>query len=96
MARYLYTGKGKGEMTMSTVIYKARKRVAKATLRSLPPRDKQVLQIVRGRTHGATRQALLHTLHTRRTGIVDGALRRLRMAGVVRVKIARDQATMSA
>lgn len=68
------------------VVYRAVGRVAAAKVDALTGSDKAVYQVIARRpVQGAARGWLLTALDaTKRTGIVDGALRRLRLAGLIK------------
>lgn len=69
------------------VVYVAKWPASHKKVLDLAPADRKVYGLIlRGRTKGATRAQLLEALDAhKRTGRVDGAVRRLRLRGVVAV-----------
>jgi hypothetical protein len=64
--------------------------VAKAPLsaprvKKLTDRDREVYRLIARKKAGQGRKDLLKELHTRRTGVVDGAVRRLRLKKLITV-----------
>lgn len=61
-------------------------RMSARQIEQLPSRDRQVYQLIARRKDGVGRRALMATLHTRSTGVVDGSLRRLRLRKAIAVR----------
>lgn len=70
----------------SQVVYVARVGVTARPVQELPPHDRKVFGLIVRRKLGATRAQLLADLHTKSTGKVDGAVRRLRLRNVIKVR----------
>lgn len=86
-ARVALPPTGQVRISGPQVAYFARYPVTAPQIQRLPPHDRKVYGLIaRKRKAGATRKGLMEAMRTKRTGQVDGAVRRLRLRHVITVR----------